>query len=72
MLFSEQESASHAQRKRLSRKTKDAVAQYFAGLEQAGAEPTAESELQLQELLQEAKGLAEASGTVRPVQTRGV
>ncbi len=72
VLFSEQESTSYAERKRLSRKTKDAVAQYFAGLEGAGAEPTGESELQLQELLQEAKGLAEASGTVRPVQTRGV
>ena len=72
-MVSELETASAQRRKRLSHKTQQELTRYYQAChgDDATEEKQSECEVQLRELLQEAKERSLDSGTERPVQTRG-
>jgi hypothetical protein len=72
VLFSESETKSWAQRKRLSKKTASANAHYFQSSEESGANDRDAAVQELHEVLTEAKAAVENAFSNRPAQTRGV
>jgi hypothetical protein len=72
VLFSESETKSWAQRKRLSKKTAAANAHYFRSSEESEANDRDAAVQELHEVLTEAKAAVENAFSNRPAQTRGV
>jgi hypothetical protein len=73
VLFSEQESTANSQRKRLSKKSQDAAAEFYAALVRDDTtEGVAAAHQSLRDLAKEAQSAAQEQASQRPVQTRGV